>query len=96
MDQAITRNTPVTELTVGQLADYLRALDGQAPSGSNPQEGKRYVYGLRGIMQLFGVSNVTAQRYKRGLIKDAVSQNGRKIIVDVDRALELFNASEDK
>ena len=96
MDQAITRNTPVTELTVCKLADYLRALDGQAPSGSNPQEGKRYVYGLRGIMQLFGVSNVTAQRYKRGLIKDAVSQNGRKIIVDVDRALELFNASEDK
>jgi len=26
------------------------------------------------------------------IIKDAISQNGRKIIVDADKALELFNA----
>lgn len=55
--------------------------------------GRRYVYGLRGIMHLFGVSNVTAQRYKNGIIKDAVIQNRRKIIVDVDRAVELYNAA---
>ena len=48
-------------------------------------------------MQLFNVSNMTAQRYKRTIIKDAVSQNGRKIVVDAEKALELFAASmEDK
>ena len=44
-------------------------------------------------MQLFNVSNVTAQRYKNGIIKDAVKQCGRKIIVDADKALELFKAA---
>ena len=55
-----------------------------------------YVYGLRGIQQLFGVSHKTAQEYKDGLIKDAVRQNGRKIVVDADYALELFSRRKGK
>lgn len=59
------------------------------------KQEKNYVYGIKGIMHLFGVSNVTAQRYKRGIIREAVKQNGRIIVVDVDRALELFNERKD-
>ncbi len=60
----------------------------QATQAETP---RRYVYGIKGIMRLFGVSNVTAQRYKRGIIREAVKQNGRIIVVDADHALQLFN-----
>ena len=56
----------------------------------------RLVYGLRGIRELFGVSHKTAQAYKDGIIKEAVRQNGRKIVVDADYALELFNQRSSK
>ena len=48
-----------------------------------------YVYGLRGIQQLFGVSHKTAQEYKDTFLRPAVMQNGRKIVVDADLAMEL-------
>lgn len=58
--------------------------------GEKASKEKKFVYGLRGIKELFNVSHATAQRYKDGILKPAVRQNGRKIVVDVDMALELF------
>lgn len=98
--QEITPETPLVQMTAGQLAEYLNARS----TGATAQPGtataaalaagaaqpRRYVYGIKGIMQLFGVSNVTAQRYKKGIIKEAVSQNGRIIVVDEEKALQLF------
>ena len=55
-----------------------------------PRTVGRLVYGLRGIQDLFHCSHKTAQYYKDHVINESVSQNGRKIIVDADRALELF------
>jgi hypothetical protein len=57
---------------------------------------KVFVYGLRGIRKLFNVSHATAQRYKDTIIRDAVLQQGRKIITDANMALELFNAKNGK
>ncbi len=51
---------------------------------------ERYVFGLRGIRELFNVSHATAQRYKDTILKPAVKQFGRKIIVDREMALKLF------
>lgn len=48
------------------------------------------VYGLNGIMELFHVSKTTAHRYKEGIIRDAVTQNGNKIMVDTKEALRLY------
>ena len=57
---------------------------------SSSKEEKRYVYGLAGIARLFGCSLPTANRIKQsGKINRAITQVGRKIIVDVDLALEL-------
>ena len=53
--------------------------------------GTRYVYGLRGIRELFNVSHVTAQRYKDSFLAPAVMQRGRKIIVDVNKAMKLYS-----
>lgn len=53
----------------------------------------QYVYGLRGIRELFNVSHATAQRYKNTFLAPAVSQRGRKIIVNRDLAIQLYNNS---
>lgn len=58
--------------------------------------GKRYVYGLRGISELFNVSIVTAQKYKNTFLAPAIIQRGRKLVTDVDKAMELFNACQHK
>ena len=51
---------------------------------------KNLVYGLDGIKQLFGCSTTTAWRIKNSeWIRPAISQVGRKIVVDADLALEL-------
>ena len=51
---------------------------------------KKYVYGIHGISQLFGCSIPTAHRIKKGgKIDKAITQIGRKIIVDAEFALEL-------
>ena len=53
-------------------------------------KSKKYVYGIRGIAELFGCSIPTASRIKQsGKIDKAVTQIGRKIIVDAELALEL-------
>ena len=57
---------------------------------STAKEERRYVYGLAGIARLFGCSLPTANRIKQsGKINRAITQVGRKIIVDADLALEL-------
>lgn len=48
------------------------------------------VRGILGIAGIFGCSLPTAQRLKKTVIKDAVSQRGRLIITDVEKAKELF------
>ena len=68
-------------------------------SGSSHQEtnpkvmdvsSSKYVYGLKGIADLFGCSIPTANRIKKsGKIDKAIKQIGRKIIVEADLALQL-------
>ena len=63
---------------------------GDVIKASSSKEKKRYVYGLAGIARLFGCSLPTANRIKQsGKINRAITQVGRKIIVDADLALEL-------
>jgi Protein of unknown function (DUF3853) len=55
-----------------------------------PNTQKKYVYGIAGIARLFGCSTPTANRIKQsGKIDKAITQIGRKIIVDAELALEL-------
>lgn len=60
-----------------------------------PEQTKRLVYGISGIAQLFNCSMTTANRIKAsGRIDDAITQHGRIIVVDADKALLLFNNSK--
>jgi hypothetical protein len=50
----------------------------------------KYVYGIKGIARIFNSSVPTANRIKKsGKIDGAITQIGRKIVVDVQLALEL-------
>lgn len=60
-----------------------------------PNTPTRFVYGLRGIRELFGVSHPTAQKYKNTFLAPAIMQRGRKIVVDVAKAIELYRSNTD-
>lgn len=94
MTYIINKETPIAMLTVGQLMELLNTNKKQEVP--TVQKTTNYVYGLNGIKKLFNVSHATAQRYKDTIIKEAVSQNGRKIIVDAGKAIELFNQKTGK
>ena len=88
--------TPVCMMTGEQLAflvSNLPLLNKQGNKASSEEEAakpRRLVYGIQGIADTFGCSIPTANRIKRsGVIDDAITQVGRKIVVDADLALEL-------
>ena len=71
---------------------YLLVGIGPAETGmSVPAPGKKkFVYGLKGIAELFGCSKSTAFNIKRsGRIDGAISQIGNTIVVDAEKALAL-------
>lgn len=88
--------TPVCMMTGEQLAflvSNLPMLNKQGNKASSEEEAakpRRLVYGIKGIADTFGCSIPTANRIKRsGIIDDAITQVGRKIVVDAVLALEL-------
>ena len=109
MDINYSRETPLWHLTVGQFADLTEKLfedfherwDAKHPSKEVMKEllkdpDRRYVKGVTGIANLFGCSNPTAQKLKKTIIKEAVTQNGRVIITDEEKAVELFRKYQEE
>lgn len=92
-------STPLYALSIEEFTELLderikAAINNEAVSMPAAKPAGRLVYGLKGIRELFGVSHLTVQRYKDGILAPAIKQNGRKIVVDVDYAMELFNEKE--
>ena len=84
----IDLNTPIWKLTVGELIEVVNHI---TPKPEIMKEERKLVYGIDGIAELFGCSKSTAQRIKNsGKIKKAITQVGRKIVVDADKALKLY------
>ena len=88
MKTEINYSTPLSFLTVGEFLELMNGVKQPEPVAVSNE--KKLVYGLAGIRKLFNVSHATAYRYKQTIIKDAVSQQGRKIVVDAEKAVELF------
>ncbi|MBO6249409.1 MAG: DUF3853 family protein [Bacteroidales bacterium] len=53
------------------------------------------MHGLDGICELFGVCKTKAWSLKNTILKDAITQNGRIIIMDTKKALMLFGMDKD-
>lgn len=78
-------DTPLAMMTLGQLVGVI-----QNAKPEKEEAREDFVYGIRGIRDLFGVSHKTAQAYKNTFLAPACEQVGRIIIVDRKRAIELF------
>ena len=93
-------------LTLQDLRDVIReemsvsttTEQSNAPSKRVPSKlaGKEVVFGHAGICKIFNCKMSRAQKLKNTIIKEAVHQNGRTIITDVEKAYELFEAYSNK
>jgi hypothetical protein len=93
MEKIINNETPVAMLTAGELKQVLK--DVQPEQAIEEKKEKRVVYGIPGIAKIFDCSIPTAQRIKSsGKIDRAITQPGRKIIVDANLAVELAGKKE--
>lgn len=83
------------EKTIGEMSgiefiQLIKAANEDIIDDKQENEEDKYVYGIAGIAELFHCSLPTANRIKKsGRIKKAITQIGRKIVVDKKMALEL-------
>ena len=77
--------TPIWKLTVEEFLEIAKVLNAE----------KKYEYGLKGIAKMLGSSLSKASEIKSsGILDEAIIQNGNIIIVDKDKALQLFGKNE--
>lgn len=82
----IDHETPLFKLTVGEFLSLSQA--------SNKFQEKKYEYGYKGIQKLFNVSRSKAYKLlKSKMLSEAVFKNGRQLIIDKEKAIELYNKS---
>lgn len=88
----MTPDTRIIDLTVTQLAEVIDKAVEESLRRRQPQEtAPRLVYGIKGIAEIFGVSERQARYIKSsGVISRAIRQQGRTIVTDAALALELF------
>ena len=104
-----TSTTPIVMLTLQDLRDVIREEMGSNVNATHESEtpsaslhvpaklaGKEVVFGLDGICKIFNCKMSSALKLKNTIIKDAVHQNGRTIITDVQKAYELFETYSKK
>ena len=91
--------TYILHLTVEEFIDVLKdnipQLGAAAASAENQEEAGptfkgRIVYGVIGIERFFNVSPKTACEWKKGWLKPAIKQEGRKVMMDAEYALKLY------
>ena len=85
---------PIAMMTGEELC-FLITKSVETGEKSSPQTlSKGNYYGIEGIARVFGCSVPTANRIKKsGIIDKAITQIGRKIVVDADLALSLAKES---
>ena len=88
----IENSRMLASLSVGEFKEVMK--DAGVVQPKEVEKPHTYVFGIPGIMQLFGCCQSTAQTLKATVIRDAVEQNGRKIVVDVEYARALFKAKK--
>lgn len=88
----IDPDKPLWQLTVGEFLELTKTSKSIAVDDAYiPPEIRKMEYGIAGIARIFNCSMTTANRIKQsGKIDKAISQSGRKIVIDVDLALSLF------
>ena len=84
-------------VTVQMTVEEYLEREAQKTQQQEPAKSRNLVYGLKGIQQLFDCKTTTAWRIKNSeWIKPAITQVGRKIVVDADLALELAHQNTER
>lgn len=87
---------PVWQMTGEELlflSRHTAHIDSHTASTQETPTEKRYVYGIAGLCEIFGCSKPTAIRIKKsGRIDKAITQVGRKIVIDAELALQLASS----
>lgn len=77
----INLKTPMWKLTVGEFLEISKDFIFQ----------QKYEYGLKGLAKILGCSISKASEIKSsGILDEAIIQKGNIIIIDIEKALELF------
>jgi len=85
---------PIAMMTGEELCFLITKSVESAEKSTSPMASKGNYYGIEGIARVFGCSVPTANRIKKsGIIDKAITQIGRKIVVDADLALSLAKES---
>ena len=84
---------PIAMMTGEELC-FLITKSVESTEATPQVASKGNYYGIEGIARVFGCSVPTANRIKKsGIIDKAITQIGRKIVVDADLALSLAKES---
>jgi len=79
--KSIDPKTPIWQLTVAEFLEVSKNLSFE----------KKYEYGLKGLAKILGCSVSKASEVKSsGILDKAIIQNGNIIIIDKEKALQLF------
>lgn len=85
---------PIAMMTGEELCFLITKSVESTEKATFPIAPKGNYYGIEGIVRVFGCSVPTANRIKKsGIIDKAITQIGRKIVVDADLALSLAKES---
>lgn len=77
----VNLETPLWQLTVGEFLEISKSFIYE----------KKYEYGLKGLAKILGCSVSKASEIKStGILDDAIVQKGNIIIIDKEKALQLF------
>ena len=77
----INPQTPICNLKVEEFLEIFQKLSSES----------KYEYGLKGLAKILGCSVSKASEIKSsGILADAIIQNGNIIIIDKEKALQLF------
>lgn len=94
MDYQINDSTPLAMLTVGQQKQIIKSTMEEVLSSLSPileGEKKRFVYATSGVMDLLKISRVQAKELMKGVLKPAIHKNGRRVYVDAEQAIRIFD-----
>lgn len=88
------KTRPIWSLSVEDFELLIKSLITEKETNSKKKtkvlDKNQYVYGIKGLADTLGCSKSHAQRLKSsGLFDEAITQLGRKIIIDKSKALEI-------
>ena len=87
-------NTPLFKLTLQELKSEL--MEEFQSQFLTLLSKKKYEYGIKGLSKILGCSRAKASKIKNsGVINEAIFQNGKIIIIDIEKALGLLNKNKE-